>query len=217
MSRGQNPRTLVLLTAIVFVVGAGTVYWQYSSMSAAADRLASVKKTLADASKLEAQVTETSARLAESQEQLNHLEKGVPEVAYIPTLLTEIEQVGRQCGIQVTGVKPTMVKPEEQKEGDAPKDAKPKPKKPYDEIEIDVTGRGSFGAVQSLLAALNRFPKIVSVRSVDIAPKRDVNGMANVLDATLKLRAYVFRAPKAGGSDAPQKVADASGNGRVSS
>ena len=116
-----------------------------------------------------------------------HLEKCVPEFAYVPTLMTDLETIGKQNNIEVLGVRPM---PAVDKKGDKGKSTE---RKSYQELKIEIKGRGTFRAVQGFLKALTTFPKIVAARTVTLAPKMEVGKTSgSKLDVVVELKTYVF-------------------------
>lgn len=195
MNQGPKPTTLALIAVAVLVLGGAVTYWQYSIMSRSAAQVAALQSRLAEAENADQRVQESMAQLEESREKLTHLELSVSEAAYVPTLLTEIEEMGARVGILVTGVRPRdpQTRPRSSSEGGSSEE-QPEERKPYEELEIEVKGRGSYQSIQRFLGELNRFPKIVSVQGVELQPRRTTGGMGyEGLDMTVKLRAFVFR------------------------
>lgn len=194
MKNNNALRAVLIMGAAVIAVGGGLVYWQYSARSAAAARVAALEAELPDAEQLEADLLAAETQLSTIQMELDHLERGVPSIAYIPTLLKELEAVGSDNAIKVTGVRPVV--------NQAPAHEDKAADKAYFEQEIDITGQGSYRAVMDMIAALQKFPKILAVRTVTLAPRRDRNDPNPGLDATVRLRAYVFNEqPEEGDTD----------------
>lgn len=193
MNRTPKPTTLALIAVAVLALGGAITYWQYSIMSRSATRVAALQSRLAEAENADARVQESLAKLEEAREKLTHLELSVSEAAYIPTLLTEIEEMGARVGILVTGVRPLDPRSRPRPSSDDGTEQQAE-RKPYQELEIEVKGRGSFQSVQRFLGELNRFPKIVAVHGVELQPRKSMGG-ANYegLDLTVKLRAFVFQ------------------------
>lgn len=187
------------MTLAAVLSGAGVAYWQYSQISDTQGRISALEGKLKDEKKIAEELTSTEQKLAESLTKVNHLEKGVPQIAYVPTLLTELESVGKRSGIAVTGVRPMPPKAEPKKDGSGNVE-----KKPYEELDIEVKGRGSYKSVQRFLTALQAFPKIVAVRTTGLAPKReDSRGNAISLDVTIELRSYLFPPVETGQQPGP--------------
>lgn len=189
MKGGPNPTTFLVLAAGALVLGGGAIYYQSSQLSEKDNAISALKKKLRNEKETQLQVVETQAKVSESQARLNHLEEGVPQLAYIPTLLSELEAVGRKNGIIVSGVRP-IVKADQKKD---PKAKKP----PYEELDIEIKGRGDYVAVTKLLTALREFPKIVAVRTVTLSPEPAAPGPGDqftspILSSTIELRAYLF-------------------------
>jgi Tfp pilus assembly protein PilO len=126
---------------------------------------------------------------------LKHLEEGIPDFAYIPSLMTELEKAGKQFGIKILGVRPIPKPMTPGKKGDSSKKA-------YEELAIEVKGFGNYGSVMRFVNSLQQFPKIVAARSVQLTPKADPGQMRPDLDVVVELRAYVF--PEAKPADKPK-------------
>lgn len=199
MNKTPNVKVLAALTAAAFLAGAGATFYQYSSMSEVAARVETLRKKAAHEKELAKQADATALKLKESQARLDHLEQGIPKAAYVPTLLKELEAVGTANGISVLGVRPVQMNDRAKKE-----DAK-KEKKPYEELRIEVKGRGNYRSVLNFLEALKKFPKIVAARSLTASPKMEP-GQANSgkLDVTFELKTYVFAEPQ----ETPAKPGD---------
>lgn len=185
-SKGSS--SMILLLVVVLILGGGAIYWQYSAMTAAESRVNSLESEVPNEEELTGTLTASQTELSEFQQKLQHLEKGVPQAAYVPTLIKELEQVGRMNKVTVTGVRPVMAVSSPTKTGED--------KKPYQEIEMDIVGRGGYLAVLNLVSALQTFPKILSVSTVAVVPKRDQDAK-QVLEATVRIKAFVFAEEKA--------------------
>lgn len=192
--KGPNPIIFIGLTALTLVVGGGAIFMQYSALSDTQNRVAQLKKDEKDEVQLQNQLQQSVAHVQEASARLNHLEQGIPEIAYVPTMLKELEAVGTENGIEVLGVRPVP----KQVSAPSPKDEKGTKSTPkaYDELDIEVTGRGSYKAIKNFVRALQGFPKIVAARTVSLSPKQEtgVIGGAPKLEATISLRSYLFRA-----------------------
>jgi len=191
MKQGPNPRIFLLLTVVALLVGVTAVYFQYQAYSSTKADVAKLRKQVRDEARVSQDLEDSRAKVAESAQRLQHLEAGVPQVAYIPTMLKELELTGRQHGIAVTGVKPVPKKKSSKKDT---KSTGPPKRQAYDSIDIEVEGRGSFNAVMRFLSALENFPKIVSVRAVSVMPKADrsnPDGGVSLM-MTVNIRAFVF-------------------------
>jgi hypothetical protein len=116
------------------------------------------------------------------------LEQGVPEFAYVPTLLKELEAFGISNGIEVFGVRP-MPNPVQ-----TPKDKEKKRiQKAYIELLIEVKGRGRYENVMRFIQGLKAFPKIVASKAVSLSPRNDSQSEnTSELDVTVELKTFLF-------------------------
>lgn len=202
MKKASNKSVIgmAILTGAILLAGGGLTYWQWSQLSSASKRVADLRQQVDGQGDVDAQLKTIQAQVQESQLKLDHLEQGVPARAYIPTMMKELETIGRQNGIQVLGVRPMPPKfgtpppsTGAEKDGD-----KPKPeRKAYDEQFIEVKGNGEYLNVLSFLSALERFPKIVAVSQVMLLPKEkspdeEVAEGVTELEITVELRAFLF-------------------------
>lgn len=193
MKRGSvQPMTLIALA--VLVGGIALAYWQYNVMKGAQEHAAHLESTVPTEEQVQEDLRRTEMELVDYQERLNHLERSVPPEAYVPTMLSELESLGKINAIQVTGVRPVPapVKSKRQQEGEEKQAAKS-----YTEVDIDITGVGQYDDVLRFVDALKTFPKIVGVRTVALAPKKDeASRAAGLLECTIRLRAFVFSKPR---------------------
>ena len=189
MTLRLQPKTFFLAAGLVAVVGAGAIYTAYTGLTEADGRVAALRREARDEKTVRAELAKTQAAIGELSAKLRHLEEGVPSFAYIPSMTRELETVGRADGLEVLGIRPMVSPPS----GD---DKEPKgAKKAYEELTIAVRGRGSYGAVKRFLQGLTRFPKIVEVRTLTLAPKTEPGktDAAPKLDADITIRAYAFK------------------------
>ena len=199
MKKGPNPRTYMFMAIGTFVVGLGASYFGYSQVTSVQGEVSALKAEVKDEKEVQAELDKAKATLDECSEKLQHLEKGVPQFAYVPTLMTELEKTGKQYGIKVLGVRPIAKQMGAARKDDA--DPSAKAKKAYEEMTIEVKGVGSYGSVMRWVNALQQFPKIVAARSVTLSPKMEPGAAVKPLDVTVELRAYVFKDSTAKKSD----------------
>lgn len=207
MRRNLGPIIFLALTVLTFAGGVGGFYLGWTGLSKAKASLAKVRKDIRPESAVERDLKASEAKLAESQGKLEHLETSVSQREYVPTLLAELEQLGGANGLKITGVRPK----EEPKKAAKTDDKKEKPGKKtgYEELIVEVKGSGSFGAVYAFVVSLEKFPKIVAIRSMDLAPRRGGReDEADALEMTLELRAFLFPPEKTNPSKDPEKAAD---------
>jgi Tfp pilus assembly protein PilO len=186
----SNPKALGLLAFVVLFLGGGATYFQYNAVQAVKADVTALESQVPSQKELEKSLADSHGKLAEYQLKLSHLEQSVPDVAYIPTLMKELEQIGLGKGIKVTGVRPApaVVAPALPEEGST----KPK-KKDYDEITIEVKGRGHYDNIKAFLDAIQEFPKVIAVKTISMTPMRDgTDGPAGDIELVVNVVAYVF-------------------------
>ena len=199
MKQDNSLKTVQLTALCVIAFGALLIYSQFSIREGASSRLKRLQADTPDKKKVEEDLKASQDDVKTYSDELVHLEQGVPTNAYVATLLKELEALGIQKQLVVTGVRPAL-----NTAAAAPpasgKDGAVKPvSKPYDELDIDITGRGNYASVMNTVEALQTFPKIVAVKTVSLQPKSDpANQKLNMLDATISIKAYVFKEGEAG-------------------
>lgn len=192
MRKGPNPRTYMFMAIGTFMLGLGASYFGYSQVTSVQGEVNALKAEVKDEKEVQAELDKAKAKVDECASKLQHLEKGVPQFAYVPTLLTELEKTGKKYGIKVLGVRP-VVKPSM---GRKLEEGATKDKKAYEEMTLEVKGIGSYGSVMRWVNSLQQFPKIVAARSVTLAPKVEPDQVGQKpLDITVELKAYVFKEP----------------------
>lgn len=193
MKKDNGMKTVQMLALAVIAVGGGLIYWQYNVREGAADRLAKLKAETPELAQVQKDLAQSEEDLTKISVELQHLEQGVPTSAYVATLLKELEDLGLAKKLVVTGVKPvisaaTPPPPSATTKGTVAT------QKPYDELDIDITSRGQYASVMDMVTALQGFPKIVAVKTVGLAPKNDPESKKfHLLDATISLKAYIFK------------------------
>jgi Tfp pilus assembly protein PilO len=197
VKKSPNPKFFIILTAATVLVGVGLSVVQYSALQDTEQRVAKLRKDALDQSELENQLKGSLTKVQQCSASLNHLEKGVPELDYVPTMLKELENIGTQSGLQVLGVRPV---PKNESGAVKPADSeKKKAHKQYTELDIEVTCRGNYHAVKNFVQALQAFPKIVAARTINLTPKTEGKKEPGPpkLEVTISLRSYLFPPDKA--------------------
>ncbi len=182
-----QPKSFFMLAGVVFLAGMGIVYLTYSNLGEQQRNLDVLKSGLKDEKAVQREFDETKAKINDLKSKLSHLEHGIPQAAYVATMLHELEQFGTQNHLQILEVRPIIAE-KSRKEGDEKKSA-------YEEQNIKVKGRGTYGDAMRFVDALKNFPKIVAVRSFAIAPRDSgiIKRGTWPLEFELNLQAYVFK------------------------
>lgn len=187
MKTNERMKVVALIAVVVLLIGGGLIYWQYSARGEAQTRVASLQAELPDADQVNTDLVTSQQELEAARIQLEHLERALPESAYIPTLLKELEMLGTSKNVKITGIRPILevVGTEETGLDDSG----------YQKLDIDITGTGTYRAMLEMISALKDFPKILAVNTINMQPKQGAEGAAGDLDATIRLRAFVFKEP----------------------
>ncbi|MEQ1821630.1 MAG: type 4a pilus biogenesis protein PilO [Fimbriimonadaceae bacterium] len=188
-----NPKPFLIMMLLTVVVSAGLCYMQYQNYTEVSNEVTRLAQEKKDPEQVKAEVIEAESKLEQSKLQLAHLEQGVPELAYVPTLLKELEKAGKDAGVEVLGIRPVPRATPAPKKGESLK-AK---SKPYTELDIQVGCRGDYKSAMNFLKALQMFPKILAARTISMQPKSGQKDPASVgnapqLDVQFELRAYLF-------------------------
>lgn len=203
MKRYPDPRFYLLIGGISVVGSIAIIGFQLNGLSeqrAGVDRLAEQVKAERN---VPLQLDSARQELEQVKKDLIHLEKNVPTVAYVPTLLRELEATGKSSGLEVLGVRPVV-----KAVGPATAPGGRPERKPYNDLDIEVRVRGNYGGTLTFVQALNHFPKIVEARAVSIEPKPIPGQLGKPpLEATFRLRAYIFPEPEKPKAAEPTKVA----------
>lgn len=204
-------RSAFLLGAVLVgtVAGGGGLFYQQERQLAETTKQLHEKETQRDESaRVASRLAETELRYREDTDRLKFLESSLPSMAYVPTLLKQIEQLCKDTHNEVRSVRPDApvakpvrpavrrTDPEAQGSDDAPKpDDKPKPPDPYDRLTIQVALTGGYHEYQDFLQRLTQFPKIVAVDKVQLRPhpNDEHKGGPPQLDVDMQLTAFILK------------------------
>lgn len=138
----------------------------------------------------------------QTQAHIQYLESSVSDRAYVPTLLAQIQALAAQTHLSVAAIRPTASAPAAppapapasgDSSGGVPSAAAKKTAPPpYDTMDVAVDVAGSYADTSMFLYSLTRFPKIVSVDSVQMHPGTAPKGGLAPITTNLKLTAFMF-------------------------
>ena len=189
--RAPNAKIFLALTGLTLIGGTAGLMLETKALNANRMKVEELRLLKQDEATVQDQLDESKQKLEDSKIKLTHLESNIPTTAYIPTMLQELERMGIEQGIAVTGVRP-MPAPAAQRSPDGKEEIKVA--KAYEEVTIEVKGRGTFDNVEKFLKSLQSFPKIVAARTVSMEPKIDpMNPMLQQLEITIELKAFMFK------------------------
>lgn len=205
--------SVVLLTGasgVAFLALCGVALFGVSRINAAKAELTQRQAQMQECETNAGKVDLAEERYFNSLKELHYLEKTTSTRAYIPTLLKQLEALGRSVNLKVVAVRP-VVAPEEAAPPPKPaadaaakdkdEEAKPAPKPakpPYEEQRIDVSFQGSYANALSFLYRLTTFPKIMTVNSVEMSPLG--NSASKIasdgrLDIKINVSAFILEGP----------------------
>jgi Tfp pilus assembly protein PilO len=188
MKKAPDPKIFYILAGVAVLGGGLLDYFQFSHLSDSESRVQAVQEEVDKAETIKKDLATSEAALQELQVKLAHLERGVQSFQYIPKMLKELEEFGKSQGVTITGVRPQI----------KPPTAKPDSKetrKPYDELVIELKGRGTYADVLRFLDALQQFPQIVAVRTVSLTPKTEGDKATTEspkLDMVAEVKVFIF-------------------------
>lgn len=177
---------LFVLVILLFIGSAAGYYAISKQISIACAELAEKQKRVDAAQETAKDLDYAKLDYQDVLSQIKSLETGVTNKTYVPTLLKQIETLGRSTHLQVVAINPSkkennsvinplsvikvmykdkarMQKIVAEKEKNNKKSASSKSDKPYDQLFIDITVQGKYVNVLNFLYRLTNFPKIISV------------------------------------------------------
>jgi Tfp pilus assembly protein PilO len=183
---------------------------QQQSLAVVNAELAAKRKQWEEGSALASRLDTTIKLLQGDRDQLKFLEAALPNVAYVPTLLKQVEQLARETHNEVRGVRPRIevkapprrdrrsdpeaeAKAEEANKQKAAEEAEKKAPEPYDKLKIQLTFTGGYQDCLQFIQRLTTFPKIVAVDDVALHPRVEDDAAHPKIDVELNLTAYILQ------------------------
>jgi len=205
---------LIAVAAVVFVCCLLGCLWAVQRTKAVDGERAAVEKQVRDSQTVAQKQRDSENKYTDTQAQIRCLEASVSTQAYVPSLLKQIEHLGKTVHLKVVGVRPKAPDPNaglakkmqaeaasqgsQQSGGTTPATAaaaKPEPPKPYDELQVDLELEGSYMDALDFLYRLTSFPKIIAVNNVQMTPDSSGSFAASPkLDIRINCTAFVFKA-----------------------
>lgn len=149
----------------------------------------------------------------DAQTKLGALEQGVSTKSYVPTLLRQIEELGKSVNMRVVGVrpKPAVATPPPPTSSEGSKKVVTGKPDPYDKLDIDVEVKGKYADVMHFLHKITSFPKIIAVNSVQISPEggQKEELVSPLLSVRLGTTAFILKESAKGAQSGDSRKADA--------
>lgn len=216
---------LVVVAAVVFVCCLLGCLGAMQKTRAVDSERAAVEKQVRDSQMVAQTQRDSENKYNDTRAQIRCLESSVSTQAYVPSLLKQIEHLGKTVHLRVVGVRPkapdanaglakkTAADAASQGSGSTPASAaaaKPEPPKPYDELTVDLELEGNYMDALDFLYRLTSFPKIIAVNNVQMSPDSSTSlAESPKLTIRINVTAFVFK------EASPSKKATASTPGRT--
>lgn len=176
-------------------------------------QMAEKQDRLANSEQIASRLSVVEQHYLDAQAKLGALEQGVSTKAYVPTLLRQVEELGKSVNLRVVGVRPKPVVDSPQRtaasEGGA-KQTAPKKPEPYEKLDIDIEINGKYSDVVQFLYRITSFPKIIAVNSVQMSPVGQPMKIASpVLSVRLSTTAFILKESAARAGDDTKRKAEA--------
>lgn len=204
---------LIVVAAVVFAVCLLACFGAMQKINSVDSEKIAVEKQVRESQTLAQTQRDSENKYLDTRAQIRCLESSVATQAYIPTLLKQIDAMGKSVNLKVLGVKPTPPDPNaklaKKVAGDAaaqsgqapapaaapaPGAAQPEAPKPYDEVKIDLQLEGSYTSALDFLYRLTSFPKIIAVNNIQMNPgSLTTLGQSPKLSIQINVTAFVFK------------------------
>ncbi|MHB1000603.1 MAG: type IV pilus inner membrane component PilO [Armatimonadota bacterium] len=186
----------LICIAVTLLIVDGYLYYNRSSKLSVLQAELQVKSDkLENSTQIARRLESVETRYTDVQTQLGALEQGVSTRAYVPSLLRQLEDLGRNNNLRVEGVRPIPVI--KQQPASTETGAK-KPVEPYDKLNIEIQIVGNYWDIVSFIDQITAFPKIIAVREVQLIPSTasqsdKSKSSRNLLSAKLSTTAFILK------------------------
>ncbi len=209
--------TALMIVAAVILFGCVLGYLAAAGkIRSATAELKSKEKEVAESRQIAQKLEKSKLDYLDARSQVRCLEASVSTQDYIPTLLKQIEHLGRSVNLTVRGVRPAPppvvnkprslssgakasegnVEDASKREGGTGQAATPTKKAPdpYEELKVDIEVEGRYMHALDFLYKLTSFPKIIAVNSIDMSPACSTATMSSpTLNMKMNITAFVLK------------------------
>jgi Tfp pilus assembly protein PilO len=227
MSVGADRKVIYALLGIaaLCLIGLGVSLYRAkgSELTRLAKELSGKDQQLTQVREKLTKQPELEAKYAKLQARLSVLEPALPDSAYMPTFLRQIERLATQTSNRIVMIRPKAKAPsgktaavtvnnetgevvKEQPNAPSGPNAKgakqvEKSKLPYDYSTIELRIEGTYTTILAFLKELQQFPKMIAVNDIAFSPKQTGSLMQSPeLMATMELTAVIGKGGKDGTS-----------------
>ncbi len=217
----------------VLLLGAGAGFFLISGKIQAAQAVAATKQgQVGSDSEIAKKFGDTLSAYKATQSQLKYLEKPGPASLYVPTLVPQVQKLAQSYGCTVKSLSPGAVmnangSPTDSATTPAPSpaagastDASTAAAQPaYQTMILTMSLSGTYSQVMGFVYHLTRFPKMVTVKSLNLSPGTGGIGGPQTsapsgpqqVSVDMTLMAYIFNPPAdAPDTEEPSSTTDAS-------
>ncbi|MFQ3611379.1 MAG: type 4a pilus biogenesis protein PilO [Fimbriimonadales bacterium] len=184
-------KVLSIGVLVTLLLSVGSLYLPYQGITRINEALEQKRKELEQAQQATSQLRLVQQEYEQTRRELQFLERGVSEYAYIPTMLQQIEQTAKNLNLEIAAIRPQQ--PAQQ----STQDQKEKAKKPYEEQMIEISIRGNFWSLMRFLKQLDEYPKILAIQTIQVQSKaQNQLEMTNTnpqLEIRTTVRAFIFK------------------------
>ncbi len=211
--------TALIIIAVVIFFGITLGYLAAAGkLRSASAEMSAKEKKVTESKQIAQKLEESKLDYLDARSQIRFLESSVSDQAYVPTLLKQIESLGKSVNLKVNGIRPEPAKVQptarklssgaqaangnveaasEQKAQPGTSQTAVQAPSPYDELKIDVEVEGRYMNALDFMYKLTSFPKIIAINTVQMNPaaNAEVIGSPN-LNIKLQITAFVFKNEK---------------------
>lgn len=198
IQRAQRASKLLgIAIAGTLLLGLASLYLPWTMTQEAQERLHNKQSELQQAQQAASQLRQAIDQLQTTQRELQFLEQGVSEAAYVPTMLKQFEQNVLQRELQIVAIRPQAQNNTQPQQNNT--QTQTTVQKAYQEQLFEIQLRGKFWNLMSLLKSLESFPKILAVQSVHLQAKSGSEQSTENPDLEIKMivKAFIFRSAQA--------------------
>ncbi|MCE5313632.1 MAG: type 4a pilus biogenesis protein PilO [Armatimonadota bacterium] len=209
--------TALIVIAVVIFFGCALGYMAAAGkLKSSASEIQAKEKKVTESKEIAQKLEQSKLDYLDARSQIRFLESSVTTEAYVPTLLKQLEYLGKSVNLKVIGIRPQAVEVKaaprklssgaqaangnvegasEQSSNSQPGDQSAKKTvSPYDELKVEVEVEGKYMNALDFLYKLTSFPKIIAVNSVEMNPSDDKGIVGSpMLNIKMKVTAFVFK------------------------
>jgi Tfp pilus assembly protein PilO len=208
----KSVTALIVVAAVVLFGCLLTYVAAAGKIKAAVAELERKEKEVAESRLMAQKLEKSKLDYLDARSQVRNLEASVSTKEYVPTMLKQLEHLGRSVNLKVLSVRPApapkttasrsissgakasegnVEAASKPKSGEAGGQAVKKPAQPYTELKVDLEIEGRYMNALDFLYKLTSFPKIVAVNAVEIQPESD-KAAIGAPRLTVKMNATAF-------------------------